>query len=395
MMLFHKIYFILQLQLYIILARIYMLFYTPKPTKNSVLYLAAFFPGNAGYHWRVKKWADILEQEGKIVSIQCSMTADELNAYDDNPRKFLIRVLRRRFWQILKARHYETVIVRRELLLFNEYGNHFLEKLLQKLCKNVILDFDDDLAASKRQPHEVLSTFGRLAGEDGNSFRNSFQYYNKFIVASNYLKDYVLQYASVHENQIAVIPTCVDYDKYTPKKYGNQKVFVLGWIGGPHNYYLLQNLVPVLNELSTKFDFELHVIADGRFEAEVNFPVINKYWSLKSEVTNLLHIDIGLMPLDNTAESKGKGGFKLIQYMGLGIVSCASAVTINTDIVQDGQNSFLVRDNDSWMDVLTRIFNQKSQFPEIGINARQTIELNFTFSGNKDKFMHFITHNLN
>lgn len=390
MMLFHKIYFILQLQLYIIPARIYMLFYTPKPTKNSVLYLAAFFPGNAGYHWRVKKWADILEQEGKIVSIQCSMTADELNAYDDNPRKFLIRVLRRRFWQILKARHYETVIVRRELLPYNEYGNHFLEKLLRKQCANLILDFDDDLAAAKRQPHEVVSTFGKLAAEDGNSFRNSFHYYDKFIVASNYLKDYVLKYNPTDAELISVIPTCVDYDKYAPKVYEKNHQMVLGWIGGPHNYYLLQNIVPHLNKLAERQVFELHVIADGNFVVDADFPIVNKIWSLENEVHDLLMIDIGLMPLNETEESKGKGGFKLIQYMGLGIVGVASAITINTEIVEDGVNSFLIYNDSEWGEVLEKLLNQEINLEKIGTNARERIASNFTFEANMDAYLRLL-----
>lgn len=52
--------------------------------------------------------------------------------------------------------------------------------------------------------------------------------------------------------------------------------------------------------------------------------------------------------------------------MGLGIVSIASPVTINREIVDDGINSFLASDSDSWEDILLKILNKDYDFPKSG-----------------------------
>lgn len=97
------------------------------------------------------------------------------------------------------------------------------------------------------------------------------------------------------------------------------------------------------------------------------------------------------MPLNDDAKSKGKGGFKLIQYMGLGIVSVASAITINTEIVEDGHNSFLVNSNEEWYEKLRTILERKIDFKSISIMARKQIMENYSFKANQKKYIEFVS----
>ena len=125
-------------------------FFIPKKKakiENSVLYLAAFFPENAGYHWRVKLWAELLEKENYKVDVLHALNEKEFYEYSKNSALFMFRFLNIRFWQILKARKFKTVIVRREILLTNM--EICFRKNVKKICSNLILDFDDDLSASK------------------------------------------------------------------------------------------------------------------------------------------------------------------------------------------------------------------------------------------------------
>ncbi len=361
--------------------------------KGQILYLAAFYPENSGYHWRAKKWASEFEQNGFSITILNALNENEFKQlYKENFNLFLIQFLRRRFKQIIQSRKYETVIVQRELLIFNDYGNLFLEKFLLKIHPNAILDFDDDLSAAKNQPKEITNWFGKIMLENGDKFNSTLKMYKHFIVASAYLKNRVIeQNLNITPENICVIPTCVDYDEYPIKDYSTlKKNITLGWIGGDHNYYLLDLLLPILDKLSENYSFKLLVIGGSPYNRQTKFVSEFRKWNLNSEVQDLNSIDIGLMPLTDDAESRGKGGFKLIQYMGLGIVSIAAPITINKEIITHGYDSFLAMSGEEWESTLEKILKGEVDLIEMGKNARQKIERNYTFNAKKKKYIEFI-----
>ena len=365
---------------------------------NSILYLENFPIENSGYQYRAKKWANLLNNKGincEVLTILESKTEFD-NALKNEPfSKFMLQAIKIRYQQCLYAKKFETVIVRRELLFQNDYGNLFMEKFLLKIHPNVILDFDDDISAAKKQPKRITNIYGKLLLEDGNKFNNTLRLYKRFIVASDYLKQKVLaENPNILEENILVIPTCVDYNQYQIKKYP-QKIeqIVFGWIGGDHNYFLLDSLLPVLNKLAKDYDFKLIVIGGKKYEPNVNFEIEFITWTLATEVENLYKIDIGLMPLNDDARSRGKGGFKLIQYMGLGIVSVASAITINREIISHNYDSFLYDNEQELIAILEAILANKILLSKVGYRARQKIEHNYTFKSVQESYINFICQN--
>src|SRR5690606_12550811 len=109
-----------------------------------------------------------------------------------------------------------------------------------------------------------------------------------------------------------------------------------------------------------------------------------------NEVEELLGIDIGLMPLEDTRMERGKCGFKLIQYMGLGIVSVASNVGMNTTIIEEGQNGFLFTPDDWQNGKLPGILANRAQFSVISIQARKKINDHYSFRANEANYLHFL-----
>jgi len=65
-------------------------------------------------------------------------------------------------------------------------------------------------------------------------------------------------------------------------------------------------------------------------------------WSKNREIEDLLQFDIGIMPLSDDVWTRGKGGFKALQYMALGIPAVASPVGVNTEIIDHGGQWFSV-----------------------------------------------------
>ena len=305
-----------------------------------------------------------------------------------------IRAMRKRFRQCVFARKFKTVIVRRELLQFNDYGNLFMEKFLLKIHPNVILDFDDNISAAKREPRKITNLYGRLLQENGNKFNESLRLYKRFVVGSDYLKQKVLsENKSIDDKAVLVIPTCVDYNEYPAKVYnGGASEVVLGWIGGNHNLHYLDMLIEPLNRLAVDYKLKLVVVAGHDYEQkEAKFKIENRKWSLESEKDLIRSFDIGLMPIEDNAVGRGKCGFKLLQYMGLGVVSIATDVTINGDIIEDEKNGFLVKpDNSNWYEVLKKVLSLQNKYEEIGRYAKETIQNRYSFGANIDSYIRWV-----
>jgi glycosyltransferase involved in cell wall biosynthesis len=388
--------FILTLYFGVFAAKIIPFFIRSKtPKKNSILYFAAFFPTNAGYHWRVAEWQKRLITSGFDVIV---FSASKQTDFNDKSAIqyifFLIRFGFKRFGQVVRSRHFETVIVRRELLIFNDYGNLFLEKLLLKYHPNAVLDIDDDLSAAKNQPKKITHLFGKICLENGNKFNETLKMYRYFTVASPALKERILSVNStISEQNILELPTCVNYNESThTKEYTSDKPLQFGWIGGDYNYPQLDLIIPVLEQLSNEFRFELIVIGGEKYETKTSFTSHFKKWSLTDEITHLQAIDVGLMPLTNDAESMGKGGFKLIQYMGLGIVSIASSIGINKQIVTNGYDSFLASDLEDWETIFRKILSKEVDLTTIGAQAREKIAAKYSFTAHTASLIQFIQY---
>lgn len=394
-----NIYLLFVLYFYRFLAWICGAFLCRRSASDGVLFLENFPIENAGYQYRAYKWKTEFEKHGiKSEVLTIFLDKNDFDFQFNNMPLLYVRAMRRRFRQCIYARNFKTVIVRRELLQFNDYGNLFMEKFLLQIHPNVILDFDDDISASKKEPRKITNLYGRLLQENGNKFNDSLRLYKRFVVGSDYLKVIVLsENKNVGKDDVLVMPTCVDYNNSPAKAYNNKtEEIVFGWIGGNHNLHYLDMLVEPLNRLMGDFMFKLVVVAGCDYaNANAKFIIENKKWSLESEKDLIKSFDIGLMPIYDNAVGRGKCGFKLLQYMGLGVVGIATNVTVNGEIITDGENGFLVNANNSdWYEVLKKTLSLQNKYAELGANARKTVEERYSFEANASRYIEFMQKSL-
>ena len=362
------------------------------PKKRDVLFLAGYYPENAGYNYRVQKWVDLFEERGLSVKVK-SVFKDRSEFHDlieNKYRRMLTRSMRIRYFQILSSMRYKKVIIRRSLLLYNDYGNLFFEKLLLTIHPNAILDFDDNLDRHGDVPKKGL--YGKLLMEVEGKFTRSLSVYRRFIVGSNYLKEYVIQQNPVRKVDITVIPTCIHYTDLEPIVYDDlPKKLVFGWIGSDGNQPYLEMVIEGLNALKRRMDIELLVISGKPYSNEkAKFPIRNESWSLEHEVALLKQAHIGLMPLKNTKLELGKCGFKLIQYMGLGMISIASAIGANNDIIESPEMGILVENENEWNHIIESIPDRWNELKEKAIKGRKQIEDKYSFNANIDEYLRFL-----
>ena len=149
--------------------------------------------------------------------------------------------------------------------------------------------------------------------------------------------------------------------------------------------YLLE-IEPVLKILlNANKSVSLHVIADQRPKLSIPFQFTR--WSASTETYDLLSFDIGIMPLPDNEWTKGKCGFKALQYMALEIPAVASNVGANPDIITDTIDGFLVSSEAEWTLRLTQLINDPQLRLILGKAGRATVVKRYSVKSNTRLFL--------
>ena len=170
-----------------------------------------------------------------------------------------------------------------------------------------------------------------------------------------------------------IVPTVVDADAYrTDRLPAHDGMLRIGWIGTPGTW--LQYMAPMrlmLAELLQAQSARLRVVGAGIPDA----PRIESLtWSEAEESRMIQGMDIGLMPLDDSPWSRGKCGYKIIQYMACGVPVVASPTGVNAQIVEEGVTGFLATTEAEWRDAIARLLADPDLRARMGAAGRKRME---------------------
>ena len=213
---------------------------------------------------------------------------------------------------------------------------------LRRYAKKVIYDFDDAIMYRDNKPD-------KLSRKRFNAFKRTIKLANVIIAGNNYLADHARQFNS----NITVIPTGLDIKSYKHTKNSPDDMTRLVWIGSKSTIGYLMEIKDVLEEIGSKFDkVVLRIICDEFFDLE-NMPVEKHRWYLQTQADDLAACDIGLAPLPDNSFTRGKCGFKILQYQASALPVIASPVGANAEYVHDGIDGFLVNDRAGWIEKIS------------------------------------------
>jgi glycosyltransferase involved in cell wall biosynthesis len=163
---------------------------------------------------------------------------------------------------------------------------------------------------------------------------------------------YIQSHASRFCRDTPIIPTVVDTDLYMPAD-AKETQRLVGWIGSPSTWSYVEPLLPTLLPLLRRHGWRLRVIGAGP-RAERIDGVDASPWSEMTEIAEIQRMDIGIMPIPDTVWTRGKCGFKLVQYMACGLPVVASPVGVNRDIVSSDAG-LLASTEDEWIRGLDKL----------------------------------------
>lgn len=199
--------------------------------------------------------------------------------------------------------------------------------------------------------------------------------------------EYLQEFALSFNQQVIHTPTCVDTDNMHNRiKEQHSESLVIGWTGSFSTLDYLSEIIPALETLEKKYTFTFLVIADQNPQLPLkSFRFIP--WKEETEITDLLRCNIGIMPLPDDDYAKGKCGFKIIQFLSLGIPVAAAPVGVNEKIIVENECGYLCRNTAEWTRALEQLLQSEERRAEMGSKGRQRIEERYSRKANSDKFL--------
>jgi len=189
--------------------------------------------------------------------------------------------------------------------------------------------------------------------------------------------------------RVEILPTPIDTRIYQPPAHRPETPRItVGWMGTSCNLFFLPEVFDALRRIPDLV--RLFVVSDEPCVFPPGLPATFLSWSPTAEVEHLQAMDVGLMPLTDDEYTRGKCGFKLLQYMACGAVPVASDVGFNREIVRHGLNGFLVRSAAETAECVERLARDTDLRLSLAAAARQTVEENFSLTAAADKLFSWL-----
>jgi glycosyltransferase involved in cell wall biosynthesis len=338
--------------------------------------------------FRFEQYFELLQANGYTYEVQSFLDSDNWRIFFSSKAalKKLIALtvgFAKRFKILFKSPMYDFIFIHREAA---PVGPPFLEWILAKvLRKKIIYDFDDAIWLTDRQNEswilQVLKWRGKVSAICKWAYKVS---------CGN---DYLCEYAQQFNKNVIYNPTTIDTENlHNPKRYdqgtnADNKIRI-GWTGSHSTVKYLEEIEMVLAKVLKDYsNVELIVIAD-KAPTLKSIPDLKFIpWSPTNEINDLLQFDIGIMPLPDDPWSKGKCGFKALQYLSLEFPAVASAVGVNSHIISDGVNGFLCTTDQEWEHALRKLITDPHLRGEMGKMGRKTVVENYSVTSNASNFL--------
>lgn len=261
----------------------------------------------------------------------------------------------RRIISLFEITDQDIVIIHRE---FFPFFLPWFERRVASRAKYSILDFDDALYTSPS------------AGRDWRFFLRNPERFSDFV--------------SQVDRVIVSSPTLMDWAKsfnsnvhirytFPPRMHPVDNLGIrtdILWIGSDSSFVHLKPKIELLNRIAQEHDLVINVLGGDRmmqYRWPKRFNV--KLWSMSDEVRFLASRFVGIMPLNDDEWSRGKGAFKLFQYMSVGMPVVASPFGMNSNVIQESKCGYAVLSEEEWERSFRKLLYDPILFEQLGSNG--------------------------
>jgi len=282
-----------------------------------------------------------------------------------NNWKDIVKSYVKRITCLLKWRNFDLLWVEYEIL---PWLPAFIEVLLSWNRVPYVVDYDDALFHRyDMHPNPVVRAI--LGKKIDVVMRRA----TLVIVGNGYLGDRAWKAGA---KRVEYVPTVVDLRRYPLTPHSSGPIFTVGWIGSPLTAKYLGMIKEALREICSEAGTRLVLVGSGEIDLE-GVPAEIRPWSEESEAADIQSFDVGVMPLPDDPWTRGKCGYKVVQYMACGKPVVASPVGVNHKMVENGINGFLAETTSEWVDAIKAFRDSRELRDRMGREGRSKVENGF------------------
>ncbi len=236
--------------------------------------------------------------------------------------------------------------------------------LLHRYAGKIIYDFDDAVMYKPGAPERYsLSKSVRFRLTVGLA---------DLVIAGN---PYLAEHARKFNTEVEVLPTGLTINDYriAAARKDDGKVRLV-WIGSRSTLRYLAEITPALEKIGSRYEnVILRMVCNDFIDLE-KMSVEKCLWSEQTQIDDLVTSDIGLAPLPDNRFTRGKCGFKILQYASAGLPVVASPVGVNCGYVQDNVTGYLASGTDEWVDRISRLVDNAQLRKKMGESAGKSVK---------------------
>lgn len=349
----------------------------------KVLFIASHRPERSpGQRFRFEQYFEFLKEQG----FQCELSylvepGDDQFLYKPGhfleKARFVQRSVSKRRADVARMNEFDIIFISREALMTR---STWFERAFRKGKARIIYDFDDSIWLSN------VSDANRRWGwvKDASKTSKLIALADMVFAGNNYLADYGRKF----NTNVEVVATTINTEEYLPRTVRPEGPVIIGWSGSITTIRHFKYAVPALRKLKAKYGDRIafQVVGDGNFHQE-ELGITGLPWRKDTELDDLRAMDIGIMPLPDDEWARGKCGLKGLQYMALGIPTLMSPVGVNSEIIQHGENGFLPRSTEEWVEQVSRLVEDADLRARLGAAARRTVEERYSVKAWRDTYL--------
>lgn len=245
--------------------------------------------------------------------------------------------------------------------------------LLRRAARRLVLDLDDAIYTSPAKPSPARA----------RAFAAMARRCNAVFAGNDTLADAARPYCdSVH-----TLPTALDLSPYTPADPATLDPRKLVWIGSSSTRPYLEALLPELETAAACIPgLSLRIIADFALRSDT-LPIEATPWSSAEEARLLRERGLGLAPLTDNPWTRGKCGFKLIQYMAAGLPTVCDPVGANGQIVEHGRTGLHAPQAGGWAEAIASLCTEPARAAAMGAAGRERAAAHYSVQAVGERYV--------